>query len=57
MTRSLISFPSGEMQLDEGGYCILDVTTRDEALSWAARLAAACRCAQEVRAFGDDPES
>ncbi|WNM26814.1 hypothetical protein RN607_11490 [Demequina capsici] len=57
MTRYLISFPSGEMQLDEGGYCILDVTTRDEALSWAARFAAACRCAQEVRAFGDDPES
>ncbi len=41
----------------EGGYCILSVPTRDDALAWAARFAAACRCAQEVRMFGDDPES
>ncbi|WP_439693301.1 YciI family protein [Curtobacterium sp. SP.BCo] len=40
-----------------GGFCILDVPTRDEALRWAARFAAACRCAQEVREFLDDPES
>lgn len=40
-----------------GGFCILDVPTRDDALVWAARFAAACRCAQEVRAFMDDPES
>lgn len=41
----------------EGGYCILSVPARDDALAWAARFAAACRCAQEVRIFGDDPES
>lgn len=40
-----------------GGYAILEVSSREEALAWAARFAAACRCAQEVRAFGFDPES
>ena len=41
----------------EGGYAVLEVPTRESALGWAASLAAACRCAQEVRAFADDPES
>ena len=41
----------------EGGYCILDVATREEALEWARRIAVGCRCAQEVRVFMDDPES
>ncbi|MDN4490072.1 YciI family protein [Demequina sp. SYSU T00068] len=41
----------------EGGYSVLDCADRDAALAWAARFAAACRCAQEVRVFGDDPES
>ena len=41
----------------EGGYSILEVPDRDAALAWAARFAAACRCAQEVREFGDDPDS
>ncbi|PPF51228.1 transcription initiation protein [Clavibacter michiganensis] len=41
----------------EGGYAILDLPTRQAALEWAARIAAACRCPQELRAFGDDPES
>jgi hypothetical protein len=40
-----------------GGWAVLDLPTRADALSWAARFAAACRCPQEVRAFGDDPES
>jgi hypothetical protein len=40
-----------------GGWAVLDLPTRAEALAWAARIAAACRCPQEVRAFGDDPES
>jgi hypothetical protein len=38
-----------------GGLTIVDVPTRDEALEWAARFAAACRCAQSVREFGADP--
>jgi len=40
-----------------GGYTILNLPSRDAALEWAAKLARACRCAQEVRVFGDDPES
>lgn len=41
----------------EGGYTILDVPDRETALHWAARIADGCRCLQEVRKFGDDPES
>ncbi len=39
-----------------GGITVVDVTSREEALKWAAKFAAACRCAQEVRAIGFDPE-
>ena len=38
------------------GVTIIDVATRDDALVWAARLAVACRCAQEVREIAPDPE-
>lgn len=31
-----------------GGCAVVDVPSREEALTWAARIAAACRCAQEV---------
>ena len=40
-----------------GGFSILEVASRDEALHWAARIAAACRCPQEVREIMFDPES
>jgi hypothetical protein len=43
-------------QLD-GGFCVLELPDRDAALAWAAKLAAACRCPQEVREFMYDPES
>src|SRR6516225_1875373 len=39
-----------------GGFTIVDVPTREAALEWAAKIAVACRCAQEVREFGPDPE-
>jgi len=39
-----------------GGITIIDVPTREAALGWAAKIAVACRCAQEVREFGPDPE-
>ena len=39
-----------------GGITIVDVPSREEALRWAAKIAAACRCTQEVRAIGSDPE-
>ena len=39
-----------------GGFTLLDVPSREEALRWAAKIAVSCRCAQEVRAIGADPE-
>ena len=44
----------GYRELD-GGWLVLDVPSREAALHWAARVAAACRCRQEVREFQDDP--
>ncbi len=38
------------------GITIVDVASRDEALLWASKVAAACRCTQEVREIGNDPE-
>jgi hypothetical protein len=38
-----------------GGFCVVDVPTREEAVAWAAKVAVACRCAQEVREFMPDP--
>ena len=38
-----------------GGFSIVDVPSREEALEWAARIAVACRCAQEVRELMADP--
>ena len=38
-----------------GGFAIVDVPSRDEALEWAAKIAVACRCAQEVRVMLPDP--
>ncbi len=49
--------PVPETKAVIGGFSIIDVPSREEALQWAARIAAACRCAQEVREIGDDPES
>ena len=39
-----------------GGFCIVDVPSREEALEWAAKTAGACRCAVEVREIMPDPE-
>ncbi|HEY5629996.1 MAG TPA: YciI family protein [Candidatus Limnocylindrales bacterium] len=38
-----------------GGFAIVDVPTRQEALAWAAKFAVACRCSQEVRELLPDP--
>jgi hypothetical protein len=40
-----------------GGFTVLEVPTRKEAEDWARRIAAACRCAQELREFMYDPAS
>lgn len=41
----------------DGGFCVLELPSREAAIQWAAKLAQACRCAQELREFGYDPES
>jgi hypothetical protein len=38
-----------------GGFAVVDVPSREAALEWAAKLAVACRCAQEVRELLPDP--
>ena len=47
--------PYPEIKAVVGGFAILEVGSRDEALVWAARFADACRCAQEVREIMFDP--
>lgn len=41
----------------DGGLLVLELPTRADAVAWAARIAGACRCDQELRVFGFDPES
>lgn len=48
------SYPQTELL--DGGFMVLELPSREAALHWAAKIAAACRCPQEVRAFGEDPE-
>ncbi|SCL15106.1 Uncharacterized conserved protein [Micromonospora rhizosphaerae] len=38
-----------------GGFAVVDVPSREEALEWAAKIAVACRCTQEVRELLPDP--
>ena len=38
-----------------GGFAVVDVPSRDDALKWAAKIAGACRCSQEVRELLRDP--
>lgn len=49
--------PVPETKAVLGGFALLEVPSRAEALEWAARLASACRCAQEVREVLYDPDS
>ncbi len=49
--------PYPETRAVLGGFSILEVPSREDALAWAAKLAAACRCAQDVREIAYDPES
>jgi hypothetical protein len=47
--------PEPETKAVIGGFSIVDVPTREEALAWAAKFAVACRCPQEVRELMHDP--
>jgi len=49
--------PVPETKAVIGGFSIIEVPSRAEALDWAARFARACRCAQEVREIMYDPAS
>lgn len=49
--------PYPEAKAVLGGFAVIDVPSRDEALAWAGKIAAACRCAQEVRELLPDPTS
>jgi hypothetical protein len=49
------TYPQTE-ELD-GGFCVLELPSREAAVRWAAKIAEACRCSQELREFGHDPES
>jgi len=40
-----------------GGYTVLELPSRESAIEWAAKIAVACRCPQEVRQFQYDPAS
>jgi hypothetical protein len=41
----------------DGGFCVLELPSCEAAVQWAAKIAKACRCSQELREFGYDPES
>jgi hypothetical protein len=41
----------------DGGFTVLELASREHAVAWAARIAKACRCDQELRVFQFDPQS
>lgn len=41
----------------KGGFTVLELPTRADAVEWARKIAVACRCAQELREFMYDPAS
>ncbi|MFP5366104.1 MAG: YciI family protein [Actinomycetes bacterium] len=47
-------YPGSELN---GGFTALELPTRQEAVEWAGKIAAACRCPQELREFMYDPAS
>ena len=54
---SVTDGPYPETKAVIGGFSIIEVPSHDAALEWAAKIAAACRCSQEVRELMYDPES
>ncbi|CAN7195861.1 YciI family protein [Arthrobacter sp. LjRoot14] len=47
-------YPESELK---GGFTVLELPTRQDAVEWARKIAVACRCSQELREFMYDPES
>ena len=54
---SITDGPVPETKAVIGGFSIIEVPSRAEALEWASRIARGCRCAQEVREIMYDPAS
>ncbi len=48
------TYPGIELR---GGFTVLELPDRASAEEWARKIAAACRCAQELREFMYDPAS
>ncbi|WP_395329274.1 transcription initiation protein [Novosphingobium sp. BL-8H] len=53
-TVSAEIYPGGHLT---GGFTVLELPTREDAVEWARKIAASCRCAQELREFMYDPAS
>ena len=49
--------PFPEIKAVLGGFSIVEVDSREQAIEWAKRFAAACRCPQEVREIMDDSKA
>ena len=47
--------PYPERKAFIGGFSVVDVPSREDALEWAAKIVVACRCARDVREFLPDP--
>lgn len=47
-------YPGSELT---GGFTVLELPTREDAVEWARKIAVACRCSQELREFMYDPAS
>lgn len=54
---SVVEGTYAETRRIEGGYTILELPSREAAEAWAVKMAAACRCDQELREFMHDPRS
>ncbi|KIS28925.1 transcription initiation protein [Arthrobacter sp. SPG23] len=47
-------YPGSELR---GGFTVLELPTREDAVEWARKISVACRCSQELREFMYDPAS
>jgi hypothetical protein len=65
VAKYLISFPSAAMVVpddewkvvDRDAHAVIGEAKAAGVYAWAARIAKACRCDQEPRVFGFDPQS
>ncbi len=53
-SQSTAIYPGSDLR---GGFTVLELPTREDAIEWARKIAVACRCSQELREFMFDPAS